>query len=82
MVTLKIDGQVACVPEGTTIMEAAKSVNVKIPHLCYLKDINEISACRVCCRFKPLRACAPKDIILYFCQIGVKVEIWNAHPVD
>ena len=49
MVTLKIDGQVACVPEGTTIMEAAKSVNVKIPHLCYLKDINEISACRVCC---------------------------------
>ena len=49
MVTLKIDGQVVCVPEGTTIMEAAKTVNIKIPHLCYLKDINEISACRVCC---------------------------------
>lgn len=49
MVTLKIDGQTACVPEGTTIMEAAKSINVKIPHLCYLKGINEISACRVCC---------------------------------
>ncbi|MBQ9091601.1 MAG: (2Fe-2S)-binding protein, partial [Anaerotignum sp.] len=49
MVTLKIDGQVVCVPEGTTIMEAAKSININIPHLCYLKDINEISACRVCC---------------------------------
>ena len=49
MVTVKIDGQVVCVPEGTTIMEAAKSINIKIPHLCYLKDINEISACRVCC---------------------------------
>ena len=49
MVTLTIDGLVANVPEGTTIMEAAKSVNVKIPTLCYLKDINEISACRICC---------------------------------
>ena len=49
MVTVTIDGLVANVPEGTTIMEAAKSVNVKIPTLCYLKDINEISACRICC---------------------------------
>ena len=49
MVTLTIDGLVAHVPEGTTIMEAAKSINVKIPTLCYLKDINEISACRICC---------------------------------
>ncbi len=31
MVTLTIDGLVAHVPEGTTIMEAAKSINVKIP---------------------------------------------------
>ena len=49
MVTLTIDGQKVQVPKGTTIMEAAKSVNIPIPHLCYLKDINEIAACRVCC---------------------------------
>ena len=47
MVRITIDGQLAQVPAGTTIMEAAKAVNVKIPHLCYLKGINEISACRM-----------------------------------
>ncbi|MFR8267836.1 MAG: 2Fe-2S iron-sulfur cluster-binding protein [Clostridia bacterium] len=48
MVKLKIDGQKISVPEGTTILEAAEKVGIKIPHLCYLKDINEIGACRVC----------------------------------
>ena len=48
MVKLKIDGQIISVPEGTTILEAAEKVGIKIPHLCYLKDINEIGACRVC----------------------------------
>ena len=49
MVTFTIDSKQVQVPEGTTIMEAAKSVGIHIPHLCYLKDINEIAACRVCC---------------------------------
>ena len=49
MVTMYIDGVKVQVPEGTTILEAARTVNIKIPHLCYLKDINEIAACRVCC---------------------------------
>ena len=49
MVNLTIDGQSVQVPKGTTIMEAAKTVNIQIPSLCYLKDINEIAACRVCC---------------------------------
>ena len=48
MVTLKIDNQIVTVPEGTTILEAAKSVHINIPTLCYLKDINEIAACRLC----------------------------------
>ncbi|MGN0713031.1 MAG: 2Fe-2S iron-sulfur cluster-binding protein, partial [Anaerovoracaceae bacterium] len=48
MVNLKINGQEICVAEGTTIMEAARQVGVEIPHLCYLKEINEIGACRVC----------------------------------
>ena len=48
MVTLTIDNRTATVPEGTTIMDAAKSVNINIPHLCYWKGLNEIAACRVC----------------------------------
>ena len=48
MVTLTIDNHVVTVPEGTTIMDAAKTVNIEIPHLCYWKDLNEIAACRVC----------------------------------
>ena len=49
MVNLKIDNIPVSVPEGTTILEAARSVNIEIPTLCYLKDINEIAACRICC---------------------------------
>ena len=48
MVKITIDNQKVTVPSGTTIMEAAKSIGVPIPKLCYLKDINEIAACRVC----------------------------------
>ena len=48
MVHLKINGIDAEVPAGSTILEAAKSVQIEIPSLCYLKDINCIGACRVC----------------------------------
>lgn len=48
MVNLTINNHKISVPEGTTILEAALKVGVDIPHLCYLKDINEIGACRVC----------------------------------
>ena len=48
-VTLTIDRKSVTVPENTTILEAARSVNINIPTLCYLKDINEIGACRICC---------------------------------
>ena len=48
MVNLKIDGKELCVKEGTTIMKAAASAGIMIPHLCYLEGINEISACKVC----------------------------------
>ncbi|MBR5740429.1 MAG: (2Fe-2S)-binding protein, partial [Firmicutes bacterium] len=48
MVNVTIDGLKIAVPEGTTIMQAADEVGIKIPHLCYLKDINDIGACRVC----------------------------------
>ena len=48
MVNLKINNIPVQVKEGTTILDAAKSVGINIPTLCYLKEINEIGACRVC----------------------------------
>ena len=48
MVKLTIDGREVLAPEGSTILEAAASVGIHIPTLCYLKDVNEISACRIC----------------------------------
>ena len=48
MVNLRIDGQEISVTPGTTIMEAAAQAGIEIPHLCYLKEINDIAACRVC----------------------------------
>ena len=49
MVNLTINDIPVSVPAGTTILDAAASVDIEIPSLCYLKDLNEISACRVCC---------------------------------
>ena len=48
MVTLKINDISVTVPEGTTVLEAARSAGFNIPSLCFLKDINEIGACRIC----------------------------------
>ena len=57
MVHLKINNIPVEVPEGSTILEAAKAVGINIPTLCYLKDINEIGACRICvCEVKGARS--------------------------
>ena len=48
MVNLKIDDKKVVVPEGTTILEAARQAGVDIPTLCFLKDINEVGDCRMC----------------------------------
>ena len=48
MVTLVIDNKTVCVPEGTSILDAARTASIDIPTLCYLKDLNEIGACRIC----------------------------------
>ena len=48
MVNLTIDGMAVSVPRGTSILNAARSVGINIPSLFYLKDLNEIAACRVC----------------------------------
>ncbi len=48
MVKLKIDSQVVEVPEGTTILDAAKSVQIKIPTLCHHPDLPPTAACGIC----------------------------------
>jgi len=53
MINLTIDGQAVSVPEGSTILEAARQLNLDIPTLCYLKleqsrYLNQVASCRVC----------------------------------
>lgn len=48
MVNIKINGVDVSVEEGTTILEACRNNGVRIPTLCWLKEINEIGACRIC----------------------------------
>ncbi len=48
MVNVKVNGIAVSVPKGSTILEAARVAGVDIPTLCFLKDINEIGACRIC----------------------------------
>ncbi len=47
-VNIKINGKEYAVPAGSTVLEAARAAKIDIPTLCYLKDINEIGACRLC----------------------------------
>ncbi len=48
MVNLTIDGCAVSVPEGTTILEAARTVNINIPTLCHHDDLDVKAACRIC----------------------------------
>ncbi len=48
MINIKINGKDYSVPKGISVLEAARMANIDIPTLCYLKDINEIGACRLC----------------------------------
>ncbi|MDD3337095.1 MAG: NADH-dependent [FeFe] hydrogenase, group A6 [Eubacteriales bacterium] len=48
MIPVTIDGVQVEVPAGSTVLEAAHKAGVKIPTLCYLKDINQTANCRLC----------------------------------
>lgn len=48
MINITIDGIKTQVPKNYTVLEAAKSLNINIPTLCFLKGINEVGACRMC----------------------------------
>lgn len=73
MVNITINKKKISVPEGTTILAAAKNSGIEIPHLCYLKEINEIAACRVCVveiegKDKLVTACnnvVEEDMVIY-----------------
>jgi iron-only hydrogenase group A len=48
MINLTIDGKSVSVEEGSTILDAARQINIDIPTLCFLKEINEVGSCRMC----------------------------------
>ena len=48
MVNIRINGQPYAVEENTSILDAAAQAGIRIPTLCYMKDLNKIGACRVC----------------------------------
>lgn len=48
MLNFTLNGQTVSVPEGTTILEAARRAGVRIPTLCYLKGVSDIGSCRLC----------------------------------
>ena len=48
MINLKINGIQVSVPEGSTILDAARLANINIPTLCYLKDVQCVGSCRMC----------------------------------
>ena len=47
-ITVKVNGVEISVPKGATVLEAAHAAGFEIPTLCYMKEINEIGACRIC----------------------------------
>ncbi|MDQ0195301.1 NADH-dependent [FeFe] hydrogenase, group A6 [Paenibacillus wynnii] len=47
-INIMIDGIETKVAKGTTVLEAARDLDIHIPSLCYLKGVNHSSSCRVC----------------------------------
>lgn len=47
-VNIKVNGKEITVPVNSTVLDAAEELGINIPRLCFLKDINETSACRLC----------------------------------
>jgi len=48
MINLTIDGKNVSVIEGSSILDAARKIDIDIPTLCFLKEINEVGNCRMC----------------------------------
>lgn len=77
MINLKINGVEVCAPEGSTILEAARLAHIDIPTLCFLKDINEIGACRICVvEVKGARSLVASCVY----PVNEGMEVWTNTP--
>ena len=76
-VTIKLNGRAVSAPVGSTILEAAHLAGIKIPTLCFLKEINEIGACRICV----VEVKGAKTLVASCVHpIGDGMEIWTNTP--
>ena len=82
MINVKINGIAVSVPQGSTVLEAARVAGVEIPTLCFMKEKNEIGACRICMvevnegrGFRMVTAC------VFPCSEGMEV-ITNSEKVQ
>ena len=76
-VNIKINGIDVSAPAGSTILEAARLANIDIPTLCFLKEINEIGACRICVvEVKGARSLVASCVY----PINEGMEIWTNTP--
>ena len=76
-ITIKINGMEVSAPKGSTILEAARLAHIEIPTLCFLKDINEIGACRMCVvEVKGARSLVASCVY----PINDGMEVWTNTP--
>ncbi len=76
-ITIKINGIEVSAPKGSTILEAARLAHIEIPTLCYLKEINEIAACRMCVvEVKGARSLVASCVY----PINENMEVWTNTP--
>ena len=76
-VTIKINGMEVTAPKGSTILEAARLAHIEIPTLCFLKEINEIGACRICVvEVKGARSLVASCVY----PINEGMEVWTNTP--
>ena len=77
MPSLTIDNRKIQVPDGTNLLEAARMAGVKIPSLCYLKNVQAIGSCRVCLvEVKGAKALAPSCVTM----AGEGMEVQTNSP--
>lgn len=76
-ITIKINGMDVSAPSGSTILEAARLAHIEIPTLCFLKEINEIGACRICVvEVKGAKSLVASCIY----PINAGMEVWTNTP--
>ena len=82
-ITIKINGTEVSVPAGSTILDAAKKINVRIPTLCYCPDVgcgvaNKPASCRLCL-VEAVGIRGPRKILAPACATPVapNMEVWT-----